>query len=108
VRPGVAGGEDTDTKRRTLKVARPSAKLAPRKAPAPAPAKAAAEDDIPDIEDIPDINEPPKNAAAVKAGGVKDVPQGLLVFDTILQIAACVAMGVLGWLLYTDWSIAWF
>ena len=76
----------------------------------PAEGAAPAEDAVADIPDMPaDAPAPaPVAAPAPSAGDVAGVPGGLLIFDFILQFAACLAIGFLGYLLYTDLNTAWF
>lgn len=105
------------TQRKTLKISRPgvvrpAGKFAPKKpAAAPAAEAAASESEVADIPEIADIPAAaPAAPAAVKSaednGGV---PEGLLVLDTILQFAACVAVALLGAFLYFfDCSRNWF
>jgi len=103
--PTAAEPPTTATQRKTLKIARPSpggARPTSRfgvKKPADA---AGEESDVQDIPDMPVAGLPPSG------GGEQDVPSGLLVFDLILQVAACAAVGFLGWLLYCDLGTQWF
>ena len=108
---------ETLTQRKTLKISRPGAPVRPGgkfsvKRPGAAPAAADANGgentDIPEIEDIPDLDTTASAAPKSAADGVKDVSPTLLAADTILQAVACAAMGLLGWLLYADWSVSWF
>lgn len=110
------------TQRKTLKIARPGASAvkptgkfglkkpgapAPQKAPAPAPA---AEGDVPEIADIADIPPAapaPAAAPAMPSNRIPDVPKGLAIFDLLLQIAACAAIGFLAYLLYVDLERDW-
>ncbi|MBR4893724.1 MAG: hypothetical protein IKZ36_00825, partial [Kiritimatiellae bacterium] len=110
------------TQRKTLKISRPGAvrpggKFALKKpgAPAAAPAAASAESEpdtsVADIADIPDIPEElPKTVAVAPAAPEVDygVPAGLMVVDTILQFAACIAIAFLGVFLYLDLNTLWF
>ena len=110
------------TQRKTLKISRPGAvrpggKFALKKpgAPAAAPAAASAESEpdtsVADIADIPDIPEElPKAVAVAPAAPEVDygVPAGLMVVDTILQFAACIAIAFLGVFLYLDLNTLWF
>lgn len=108
---------ETLTQRKTLKISRPGAPVRPGgkfsvKRPGAAPAAADANGgentDIPEIEDIPDLDTTASAAPKSAADGVKDVSPTLLAADTVLQAVACAAMGLLGWLLYADWSVSWF
>ncbi len=102
------------TQRKTLKISRPGAvrpmgKFAAKKADAPAEEKGA-EGKVDDIPDIVDIPAPAAAPAVVKVqddnGGV---PTGLLVFDTILQFAACFILALAGVFIYCfDYSRVWF
>ena len=110
------------TQRKTLKISRPGAGVRPggakfslkKPGAAAAPSANADGDDVPEIADISDTSTTPAApaftpyAARTKDDGVAGVPTGLLVFDFILQFAACIAVGFLGWLLYTDLNTAWF
>jgi hypothetical protein len=101
-----AAAEPSVTQRKTLKIARPGGVSRPGvkigkkpAAPVPAPAaEAAAEGDVPEIADLPEV---PETAAAAPApaNGVpySKVAMGLSV---AVQIAACVAMGVLAYWLF--------
>lgn len=106
---------ETLTQRKTLKISRPGAPVRPGgkfsvKRPGAAPAAADANGgentDIPEIEDIPDLDTTASAAPKSAADGVKDVSPTLLAADTVLQAVACAAMGLLGWLLYADWSVS--
>lgn len=111
--------EATLTQRKTLKIARPgtpgaakpTAKFGVKKPGSTAIAKpgpaseAPAPGDVADIADIPDM---PAVApmAPVAPAGEKDVPTIVGVLSIAVQIAACAAMGFLGWLLYNDTLIS--
>ncbi len=115
IAPGAAEGPGaTVTQRKTLKVARPGGPRMPSKfgvkrpaAPAADHAPAAAQPADADIADIPeDIPDIPTMATvpgtiAVPAGE-KDVPVAVGIVSLVVQAAACVAMGVLAWMLYQD------
>ncbi len=117
------GAEQSITQRKTLKISRPGGGVRPGgakfaiKKPG-APAAPAAKDGAADGGDVPemDVPEMPATAPAFTPYGPRDkgddgiagVPTGLLVFDFILQFAACIAVGFLGWLLYTDLNTTWF
>jgi len=106
----------TATQRKTLKISRPGAggakptgKFGLKK---PGAADGGEGGDVADIPDMP-ASAPARFAPVGGIGGgggntVPDVPSGLLVFDMILQVAACAAVGFLGWLLYTDLNTLWF
>lgn len=110
------------TQRKTLKISRPGAvrpggKFALKKPGAPAADSAAAsaesesDKSVADIADIPDIPEElPKAVAVASAAPEVDygVPAGLMVVDTILQFAACIAIAFLGVFLYLDLNTLWF
>ena len=107
--PAAPVEETTVTQRKTLKVARPGGKFGLKKPGAPAskeepPATAADVADVPDIADIPDMPAVAP-AAAPSANTVPDVPVALGIVSLIVQIAACAAMGVLGWWLYQDTQV---
>lgn len=111
----VTSAAPTMTQRKTLKVARPAGNKFAVKKPgstaiskpsAPAPA-AGGEGDVADIADIPDMPPAaPSNVvsaySAPAPAGEKDVPVALGVISLIVQAAACVAVGVLGYMLYTN------
>lgn len=95
------------TQRKTLKISRPGArptgKFGVKKPAAEAKPEASGE-----VADIPEVADMPAPAAmrmapvAAPVDGIRDVPKGLQVFDLILQIVACVAIGFLSWKLYLD------
>lgn len=106
--------QPTMTQRKTLKISRPGggavrpAKFGGVKRPT-APAAAASGDkpaapadgavaDIPDIADIPDM--PPVAPMAAPVAAKSDGPGWLYALSSMIQIAACVAMGALAWMLY--------
>lgn len=105
------------TQRKTLKISRPgvvrpTGKFPPKKPAAESsadPATAATEvADIPEIADIP-AAAPQAPVIAKSADDNGGVPEGLLVVDTILQFAACVAVALLGAFIYFfDCSRNWF
>ena len=116
-----AGDSSTSiTQRKTLKISRPGAVRPagkfgikkPGAAPAAAPAApasdgapAAAEGevaDIPDIADMPTVTGPKFAPASAQAGTIPDVPKGVAILGLLVQIAACVAVGFLGYMLYQD------
>jgi len=114
----------TITQRKTLKISRPgggavrpAGKFGVKKPgsaalnKAPEKAEDSSEGEVADIPDMP-ADAPATAAAPIVAPPnpnlIPDVPPGLLVFDFILQFAACCAIGFLGYLLYTDLETAWF
>lgn len=121
VKPAAAPAT-TVTQKKTLKISRPGvggARPAPKfgvKKPGGVPAAPATGDkhaapageggdgavaDIPEIADIPDMP-----AAVPAAGGtVSDVPLGVAIVSIAVQLAACVAMGLLAWQLYQDYML---
>ncbi|MBO6167317.1 MAG: hypothetical protein J6P13_03075 [Kiritimatiellae bacterium] len=111
--------ETSVTQRKTLKVSRPGAgrptsKFGIKKpgvAPVHKPAEPA-QADVADIPDIPDMDDAPTMATVVgmppaellkaAANQVPDVPKGLAAVSLIVQIAACLVMGALGWMLFQN------
>ena len=106
--------QPTMTQRKTLKISRPGggavrpAKFGGVKRPtAPAAASggkpAAPADgavaDIPEIADIPDMPSVAPMASSSSAAK-SDGPGWLYALSSIIQVAACVAMGALAWMLY--------
>ena len=115
----------TVTQRKTLKIARPGgvavrpggkfgikrpsqATTIAKAAPAAAPAAAAPAGDA-EVADIPDIpaNVPALPAAAA-APAVVEGPSWLWTLSTIVQFAACVAIGALAWFLYENTQTQYF
>ena len=91
-------GDETLTQRKTLKVARPATK---------APVAAAQDGDVPEIGDIADIPDIPAQSAKAFAPAApqKDpdaVPRGYSIFCLLIEVAACVVMGVLTYFLYKN------
>lgn len=104
--PPVADAAESPTQRKTIKIARPKLSIKTKKS-VPVPPQESGEnavDDIPDLPDVPDL----PSSTAPSGETVKDVPGWLLVCSTLFQGAACLAMGVLIWMLYADWSVRWF
>lgn len=106
------------TQRKTLKISRPGSGVKPLglKKPGAAPAKPAegakpadgeAVADIPEIADIPEM---PAVAApaANTSGNPADVPVAVAMLGLVAQIAACAAIGFLGWCLYQDTQLPMF
>lgn len=114
------------TQRKTLKIARPGAgavrpagKFGLKKPSAAVPHAAAAEApaspagapadatvaDIPDIPDIGAVAPLPPPAAAPSGAVEQDVPASVAVLGVIVQVAACVAMALLGWMLYKAYMV---
>ena len=102
------------TQRKTLKISRPGAVRPMGKfgAKKPAAEAASAKDGAAEVADIPEIADIPAPAAPVvvkSSDDDSDVPRGLLVFDTILQFAACIAIALLGAFVYFfDYTRIWF
>ena len=110
----------TMTQRKTLKISRPASGAVrpagkfgvkkPAAAAPAAPAPAIAGDapaepavaDIPDIPDMPAVAPFPAAAPMSATDGEKDVPAIVSLLGTIVQVAACIAMGALAWFLYQD------
>ena len=100
----------TLTQRKTLKIARPGAvrpsgKFGIKKPGATATAApAGANGDVADIPDIPDMpaNQPKFTAQEIPADAIPDVSKGTNIASLIVQIAACVTIGILGW--YYFWQ----
>lgn len=107
----------TLTQRKTLKISRPgvvrpTGKFAPKKpaTPAESPADAKTEvADIPEIEDIPTSATVAAPVAPQFAKGSEEAPDNILIINTILQFAACVAIAILGAFIYFfDYTRNWF
>jgi len=99
--PAATADSPTITQRKTLKIARPAAGARPvlarpgaASAAKPAAAKAEGEEGAP--APAPVVNSLPPPAA------VKDLPTGLSVFGLVIQIAACIVIGITGYLLYQN------
>ena len=110
------------TQRKTLKIARPGAgavrpagkfgikrpsqaTTVAQKAPGEAAAAPAEEAPVADIADIPALPTAPVPAAAKPAS---DGPAWLWAISSLVQIAACVAMGALAWFLYQNTLVSYF
>lgn len=115
VAPAEGESEADITQRKTLKVARPGSAVRPtgkfgikRPAAAAAPAvpTSTAEGAVSDIADIPDV------APIAPVPAAKDIasdgPAWLGVLSTVVQVAACVAMGALAWFLFQNTQVAYF
>lgn len=107
----------TLTQRKTLKISRPgvvrpTGKFAPKKpaTPAESPADAKTEvADIPEIEDIPTSATVAAPVAPQFTKGSEESPDNILIINTILQFAACVAIAILGAFIYFfDYTRNWF
>jgi len=117
-RPATTAAASTVTQRKTLKISRPGGAVRPAgkfgvkrpsqattvaKTPAsgdaPAAPAAAGEAPVADIADIPELPSAPVPVAAAPAS---DVPSWVMTLSTLLQIAACVAIGALAWFLYEN------
>lgn len=109
---GGATPETSFTQRKTLKITRPTSstvrptgKFAVKKpgSTAPAPAAAPAAEGMAEVADIPEMPSAPVAPVPVNAGGtVPDVPKGVAIAGLIVQIAACLTIAFLGWLLYQN------
>ncbi len=111
-----AGTKPTRAQRKTLKISRPGAvkpsgKFGIKKPGAAAPAAEAPADqggdavaDIPEVADIPDMpaSQPKFAPTAVPANAIPDVSKGCNITSIIIQLAACVVIGFLGYYLYQD------
>jgi len=110
---GATTPEASFTQRKTLKIARPTSstvrptgKFAIRKPTAATTAAAPAAEGAP--AEVADIPEMPSSAAVPTAESkptgdtVPDVPKGVAIAGLIVQIAACLTIAFLGWLLYQD------
>ncbi len=88
-----------------LKLTRPGAALAPNAPKLGAMPEAATNPDaIPDIADFPATPDTASAAPAAKATS-EDAPAFVTILSLIVQIAACVIMGFVGWNLYQVYSI---
>ena len=111
------------TQRKTLKITRPGggmvrpAKFGGVKRPTstaatvpsgdkPAPSGDGAVADIPDIADIPDM--PAVAPMPAPAAAQSDGPGWLWTLSALLQVAACVVMGTLAWMLYQNTQTQYF
>ena len=105
------------TQRKTLRISRPGGVVRPTgkfgiKAPATAAAKPAAApaggatDEVADIPDMPSAAPVPHHAPAATEADAG--PAWLVTLSTLVQMAACVAIGALAWLLYQNTTIQYF
>ena len=109
------------TQRKTLKIARPGgtavrpsgkfgikhpsqATTVVKQPSASAAGEAASDSPVADIADIPDVPMAPVAAAI----GTDDGPAWLWTLSTLVQVAACAAIGALAWFLYQNTQIAYF
>ncbi len=109
----------TMTQRKTLRISRPGGVVRPTgkfgiKKPseattiakaAPAAAAVGATDDVADIPDIPSAATMPHPAPAAVSD---DGPAWAVTLSTLVQMAACAAVGALAWLLYQNTTIQYF
>lgn len=104
-RPGATGGAASAAK--PAMPAKPRFTIKKPGAPKPPEAAAPADGDVADIPDLPETPAAgsPAPVAAAPVAGERDVPKALAVIDLVLQVAACGAIGFLGWLLYQDWML---
>ena len=112
----------TMTQRKTLRISRPGGVVRPTgkfgiKKPseattiaktAPAAAADGATDDVADIADIPDIPNAATMPHPAPAAAADDGPAWAVTLSTLVQMAACVAVGALAWLLYQNTTIQYF
>ena len=87
------------TQKKTLKIARPATSKFAVKRPAPA-----GEGEVADIPDIPSAPIPPVPTAL----NVDTTPAWVYTLSTIVQLAACVVMGVVAWYLYQNTQTFYF
>ena len=100
------------TQRKTLKISRPGAVRPAGKFGAKKP-EAAEGGDVPEVADVADIPEvadmpaaqPKFTPAAVPADAVADVSKGTNIASIIVQLAACAAVGVLGYFLFENMQL---
>lgn len=106
----------TMTQRKTLKISRPGATAKPSvKKPSAPEADAAnagvAEEEVAEIP-AEDESLPPTAGAPLplkpNVGAGDEVSHSASVFSLIVQVAACIVVGYLGWLLYQDWLLPMF
>lgn len=107
----------TLTQRKTLKISRPgvvrpTGKFAPKKPAAPAESPVEAKTEVADIPEVADMPTSATVAAPVApqfAKGSEEAPDNILIINTILQFAACVAIAILGAFIYFfDYTRNWF
>ena len=116
--PAAADSEATITQRKTLKITRPAGAVRPagkfgiKRPTAPAAASASAAAPAPadggavaDIADIPDMPMAPVPSAVQPAS---DAPSWVWTLSTLVQAAACVAIGALAWFLYQNSQASYF
>ncbi len=87
------------TQKKTLKIARPATSKFAVKRPAPA-----GEGEVADIPDIPSAPIPPVPTAL----NVDTTPAWVYTLSAIVQLAACVVMGVVAWYLYQNTQTFYF
>ncbi len=107
--------ETSVTQRKTLRISRPGGAVHPTgkfglkhptsptaaaSAPAATAAAPAADGGVADIADIPEM--PAMAPVPMAAKPVDDGPAWLWTLSTLVQVAACVAIGALAWLLYQN------
>ena len=117
-----ADSSATATQRKTLKITRPGGGVVrPNKFGLKRPASATqaptakaessasgdgAVADIPEIADIPDL--PPVAPMPAPAPAVSDGPAWVWTLSSLVQLAACIAIGALAWFLYQNTQTAYF
>jgi len=116
---GEAAPATSFTQRKTLKISRPgggavrpTGKFGAKQPTAPAaPAAAGGEPPAPvaDVADIPEMPVAPAAAPVPAAGDrVPDVPKGVATLGLFVQIAACLAIAFLGWMLYQNTQLPYY
>ncbi len=99
------------TQRKTLKISRPGVvrptgnKFGIKKPAPPASAEKPAEGGADEVADIPDLAPVPPAPVAAAKDGEKAITGPFAIVTLIGQIAACGAMGFLGWLLYQNFEM---
>jgi len=123
--PPSAPSTATVTQRKTLKISRPGSAVRPAgkfgvkrpmsastvKVPSaekPLEPPMAEAEKTPVSEAVADIPEMPTMSSAAPAAPADEGPAWLVTLSTLVQAAACVAIGVLAWFLYQNTQIAYF
>ncbi len=122
--PAAEPAAATMTQRKTLRIARPGSAVRPAgkfgiKRPGTPPAAdtperasvaagAPAEPAVADIADIPEMPSVSPLAPSMPAASANDGPAWLWTLSTLVQVAACVAIGALAWFLYENTTVQYF